>query len=82
MKNVSDTVIMTNPEITNIFRDMELAIIKLMEELQIITPEASSMMLNQSQQMNQPQTGLPPGSNPMDLLQMQQMQQMQQMAQF
>ena len=78
MKNVSDTVIMTNPEITNIFRDMELAIIKLMEELQIITPEASSMMLNQSQQMNQPQTGLPPGSNPMDLLQMQQMQQMAQ----
>lgn len=81
MKNVNDNVIMTNPEVTNIFRDMELAIIKLMEELQIISPEASSMMLNQSQ-MPQPQTGLPPGSNPMDLLQMQQMQQMQQMAQF
>jgi len=48
-----------------------------MEELQIITPEASNMMLNQ-QQMNKTQTGLPPGSNPMDLLQMQQMQQMAQ----
>ena len=38
-------------------------------------------MLNQSQMPLQ-RTGLPPGSNPMDLLQMQQMQQMQQMAQF
>jgi len=33
-------------------------------------------MLNQSQTL--PQTGLAPGSNPMDLLQMQQMQQMAQ----
>jgi len=32
------------------------------------------MMLNQSS-MPLPQTGLPPGSNPMDLLQMQQMAQ-------
>ena len=31
MKNVNDTVIMTNLEVTSIFRDMELAIIKLME---------------------------------------------------
>lgn len=38
MKNVGDNVIMTNPEIMNIFKDMELAIIKLMQELEIISP--------------------------------------------
>lgn len=37
MKNVGDNVIMTNPEIMQIFRDMELAIIRLMQELGIIT---------------------------------------------
>ena len=49
MKNVGDNVIMTNPEIMQIFRDMELAIIRLMQELGIITAEAGNMMQAQSQ---------------------------------
>jgi hypothetical protein len=76
MKNVSDNVIMTNPEIMNIFREMEMAIIKLMQELGIITPEAGSYMQAQTQinpnQVPQIPNGLPPGVNPMELLQMQQ----------
>ncbi len=85
MKNVTDNVIMTNPEIMNIFRDMETAIIKLMQELGIISPEAGQYMQNQSQIPQVPQypTGISPGvTNPMELLQMQQIQQMQQMEQF
>jgi hypothetical protein len=87
MKNVTDNVIMTNPEIMNIFREMESAIIKLMQELGIISPEAGQYMQNQSQippnQVPQYPTGISPGvTNPMELLQMQQIQQMQQMEQF
>ena len=83
MKNVGDNVILTNPDLMAIFKEMELAIIKLMSELGIITPEASSIMQAQTQmaqnQMPQaPNTGLPPGVNPMELLQMQQYQQFEQ----
>lgn len=54
----------------NIFRDMELAIIKLMQELGIISPEAGNYMQAQTQfpggqQPQIPLTGMPPGSNPM-----------------
>lgn len=87
MKNVGDNVIMTNTEVMNIFRDMESAIIVLMQELGIISAEAGQMMQNQTQFANngqQPQlpTGLPPGTNPMDLLQLQQLAQLEQMQRF
>lgn len=86
MKNVSDNVIMTNPEIMNIFREMEMAIIKLMQELGIISPEASQYMQSQSQIPNNNQIpqypgGVSPGVNPMDLLQMQQYEQFQKLMQ-
>lgn len=85
MKNVGDNVIMTNPEIMQIFRDMELAIIRLMQELGIITAEAGNMMQAQSQmpvgQLPQYPNGLPPGVNPMELLQMQQFEQFQKLMQ-
>ncbi len=88
MKNVGDNVIMTNPEIMAVFREMETAIIKLMQELGIISPEAGQYMQAQAQipggqiPGGQIPNGLPPGVNPMELLQMQQMQQMQQFEQF
>ena len=88
MKNVGDNVIMTNPEIMAVFREMETAIIKLMQELGIISPEAGQYMQAQTQipggqmPVGQIPNGLPPGVNPMELLQMQQMQQMQQFEQF
>lgn len=86
MKNVGDNVIMTNPEIMAVFREMETAIIKLMQELGIISPEAGQYMQAQAQipgaQIPQAPNGLPPGANPMELLQMQQMQQIQQFEQF
>ena len=67
-----------------VFREMELAIIKLMQELGIISPEAGNYMSNQTQmpnQMGNPNllAGMQPGTNPMDLLQMQQRQQFEQM---
>lgn len=70
---------------------MELAIIKLMQKLEIIPEDVGRYMEQTAQQRSQnPQQipnqqmgnmGMMPGSNPMDLLQMQQMQQMQQMFQ-
>lgn len=84
MKNVGDNVIMTNPEVMAIFRDMELAIIKLMQELGIISPEAGNYMQAQTQFANNqapqiPQGGIPPNVNPLEFLQLQQMQQLEQM---
>jgi hypothetical protein len=75
---------MTNPEVMGIFRDMELAIIKLMQELGIISPEAGNYMQQQTQftpGSNPPNllAGMQPGTNPMDLLQLQQRQQFEQM---
>jgi hypothetical protein len=68
-----------------VFREMELAIIKLMQELGIISPEAGNYMANQAQAPN-PMMGNPnflggmqPGTNPLDLLQLQQRQQFEQM---
>jgi len=67
----------------NIFKEMELAIIKLMQELGIITQEAGNMMQAQSLGPNNPYTtnlpGMQPGTNPLELLQLQQLQQFEQM---
>lgn len=70
---------------------MEIAIIKLMQKLDII-PEHMGQMMEQTansreqlpspgypQQGQIPQGGLLPGGNPLELLQLQQLQQMQQM---
>ena len=75
---------MTNPEVMAIFREMELAIIKLMQELGIISPEAGDYMQKQTQFQPGAQTpnllaGMQPGTNPLELLQLQQMQQFEQM---
>ncbi len=65
-----------------------MAIIKLMQKLEIIPEDVGKYMEQTAQQRGQmpqqlpqqmPNMGMMPGSNPMDLLQMQQMQQMQQM---
>lgn len=90
MKNVTEDIISTNPELIKIFRDMEIAIIKLMQEIGVIPAEVGKMMeqsaaqRTNSTQQQQPMVpgmmpGMMPGNNPMDMLQMQQMQQMQQM---
>lgn len=90
MKNVGEQAIQTNPGLIQLFRDMELAIIKLMQKLEIIPEDVGKYMEQTAQQRGQmpqqlpqqmPNMGMMPGSNPMDLLQMQQMQQMQQMFQ-
>ena len=53
----------------NIFKEMELAIIKLMQQLGIISPEAGNYMQAQSQNQgsnpygNMP--GMQPGTNPL-----------------
>jgi hypothetical protein len=61
---------MQNVDIMNIFKEMELAIIKLMQELGIISPEAGNYMQVQSQsQGNNPygniMPGMQPGTNPL-----------------
>lgn len=60
-----------------------------MQELGIITPEASQLMQEQARQGLQGMppgaggpTGLPPGANPLDLLQLQQNHQFEQMQKF
>lgn len=86
---------MTNPEFTELFNDMELKIIKLMEQIGVIPEQISQYMQNQAkipagvQPPNLPNFnpamlggGMLPGSNPMDLLQLQQIYQMQQMQQM
>ena len=75
---------MNNKDVMTIFRDMELAIIKLMQELNIISSEAGNYMANQAQlpnsMMGNPNMmGGMPGTNPLELLQMQQRQQFEQM---
>jgi hypothetical protein len=85
---------MTNPDFNELFKDMEVRIIKLMEQIGVIPEQISQYMQNQASlpypaaQTNQQQPnpaflsgGLLPGSNPMDLLQLQQFYQMQQMQQ-
>ena len=87
MKNVSEEVISTNPELVKIFKDMEISIIKLMQSLEVIPSNVAQMMEQAATKRgegDQAQTpplapGMMPSNNPMDMLQMQQMQQMQQM---
>lgn len=84
MKNVSEEIIATSPELSTIFKDMELAIIKLMQYIGIIPEEVGKAMeqnaLLQGQQGQQGgNPGIMSGVSPMDMLQMQQMQQLKQM---
>jgi hypothetical protein len=87
-------VILTNPSFTEIFKIMETEIIKLMENIGVIPQQVSQYMQNQAfippvanlpnatlpqQNPNTPNGGVFPGSNPMDLLQLQQLQQFYQM---
>lgn len=85
-------VIMTNPDFTDIFKSMEMEIIKLMENIGVIPQQVSQYMQSQAfvppvanpnatlpQPPNFPIGGVLPGSNPMDLLQSQQLQQFYQM---
>jgi hypothetical protein len=84
-------VILTNGDFTEIFKAMEMEIIKLMENIGVIPQQVSQYMQNQAfippvgtlpptlPQGNPPIGGLLPGSNPMDLLQLQQLQQFYQM---
>ena len=82
---------MTNPEFSELFKDLELKIIKLMETIGAIPEQVSQYMQSQSSlpagQMapgaqGNPMGGMLPGSNPMDMLQLQQYMQMQQMQQM
>ena len=83
---------MTNPQVADIFKEMEAAIIILMRECDIINEDMAKVIQMQSQQMqNQlgdlsqgmfggnPMGGVLPGSNPIELLQNQQRQQFEQM---
>ncbi len=47
MKNLGEEVITTSPEFIKIFREMEMAIMKLMQNLEIIPPEVAEMMKQQ-----------------------------------
>lgn len=79
---------MSNPKLGEIFKEMEIAIIKLMQKLEIIPENVSQYMLQATQQRSNepagqnPLGGMMPGSNPMEMLQMQQMAQFQQMQQM
>lgn len=77
---------MTNPDFTGLFKEMELNIIKLMEQIGAIPEQLSQYMQTQTTTAPQGQSlpgagGVLPGSNPMDMLQLQQFMQMQQMQQ-
>lgn len=86
---------MTNPQFSALFKNMEMHIIKLMEQIGAIPEQVSQYMQNQSfpplasQLGSAPNpnsnlltnSGVLPGSNPMDLLQLQQYQQFYQMQQ-
>lgn len=75
MKNVGDNVIMTNVEVAEIFKNMELSIIQLMQDIGIIPEQIGQYMANQAlqtsnpmqQQQNtqQPPYGMMPGTNPL-----------------
>ena len=84
---------MTNPEFNELFKDLEIKIIKLMEQIGAIPEQISQYMQNQSSgPINVPGANMPnlganplggmlPGSHPNELLQFQQFMQMQQMHQ-
>jgi hypothetical protein len=77
---------MTNPDFSALFKEMELNIIKLMEQIGAIPEQLSQYMQTQTANLPQGPTlpgagGVLPGSNPMEMLQLQQYMQMQQMQQ-
>lgn len=81
-------MILSNPVFSALFKDLEVKIIKLMENIGAIPEQISQYMQNQSSlpvgpvnPAQSPMGGMLPGSNPMDLLQLQQFMQMQQMQQ-
>ena len=89
MKNVTDQVILTNPGFNMLFKEMEMNIVKLMEQIGAIPEQLSQYMQQQQSAANTQGLGFPhpgasgllPGSNPIDMLQLQQYMQMQQMQQ-
>lgn len=69
MKNINDEVISKNVEFQTIFKDMEIAIIKLMQFMGLITTDAGNIL---EQNVSKPQfsqqpvvPGMLPGSNPL-----------------
>lgn len=69
---------MKNPDLMDLFKDMELAIIQLMQKLELIPEDLGNFMAQQSNlpsnQMPMAPPGLLPGADPMALLQFQQKQ--------
>lgn len=66
MKNLGEEVLTTNPEFMKIFREMEMGIMKLMQDLDVIPPEVADIMKQQQammQQMGNPGL-MPPGMMP------------------
>ena len=61
MKNVGEQVIATNPELITIFKEMEVAIIKLMQKLEVIPEEVGKMMEQSAAQRDQMGGMVPPG---------------------
>ncbi len=65
---------------------LEPVVADLLHQRGIITQEAGNFMQAQTNiansQVPNPNNGLPPGANPLELLQMQQLQQLQQFEQF
>lgn len=53
MKNLGEEVLTTNPEFMKIFRDMEMGIMKLMQNLDVIPPEVADIMKQQQAMMSQ-----------------------------
>jgi len=85
-------VLLSNPEVANIFREMEQCIITLMMDCGIITEDMAKVIQMQSQNIQNnvgdlgqnpsaqnPMGGVLPGSNPIELLQNQQRHQFDQM---
>ena len=82
-------VILKSPKFSQLFKDLEIKIITLMEKIGAIPENVVEAMQKQAQmgasQMNPPMPGgmggMLPGQTPMDILQLQQNMQMQQMMQ-
>jgi len=85
-------VLLSNPEVANIFKEMEQCIITLMMDCGIITEDMAKVIQMQSQNIQNnvgdlgqnpsaqnPMGGVLPGSNPIELLQNQQRHQFDQM---
>lgn len=85
-------MLLSNPEVANIFKEMEQCIITLMMDCGIITEDMAKVIQMQSQNIQNnvgdlgqnpsaqnPMGGVLPGSNPIELLQNQQRHQFDQM---